>query len=330
MSWASGLTEGIAAAGKRHEIREVRKAREEKGKLAERQEKRQILTSKMAEITQFVGSELWKHIDAPEKVAVYKEYQGVMKEFGFSLPDIDPAKFGVGAAALTGKLIKKTNAVLNSDKLTQEEKQLEMQGIFREAKNNPELFKAIEGSWNKHKEERVASDKYQFDSDVTTMKEFMQGEGGRGFNFAGSGTQVDPRHTVPAGIYGQPRNVSDRVRAVIGRGLKDAQYGANIVNAANIELGKKTLEPGDEKHKTLMDPNFGVDLKKSLGILRLIRSGETKDKNNNPLPTEREIRDKMISTYRHLRGELDAMLSESGSKEQMAELIIKLLTSQRK
>ena len=326
MSWASGLTEGIAAAGKRHEIREVRKAREEKGKLAERQEKRQILTSKMAEITQFVGSELWKHIDAPEKVAVYKEYQGVMKEFGFPLPDIDPAKFGVGAAALTGKLIKKTNAVLNSNKLTQEEKQIEMLGIFREAKNNPELFKAIEGSWNKHKEERVASDKYQFDSDVTTMKEFMQGEGGRGFNFAGSGTQVDPRHTVPA----QLRNVSDRVRAVIGRGLKDAQYGGDVVNAANIELGKKTLEPGDEKHKALMDPNFGVDLKKSLGMLRLIRSGETKDKNGKPLPTEREIRDKMISTYRHLRGELDAMLSESGSKEQMAELIIRLLTGQRK
>ena len=330
MSWASGLTEGITAAGKRHEIREVRKAREEKGELAKRQEKRQILTSKMAEITQFVGSELWKHIDAPEKVAVYKEYQGVMKEFGFPLPDIDPAKFGVGAAALTGKLIKKTNAVLNSNKLTQEEKQIEMLGIFREAENNPELHRAVEDSLNKHKEERVASDKYQFDSDVTTMKEFMQGEGGRGFNFAGSGTQVDPRHTVPAGIYGQPRNVSDRVRAVIGRGLKDAQYGANIVNAANIELGKKTLEPGDEKHKTLMDPNFGVDLKKSLGMLRLIRSGETKDKNGKPLPTEREIRDKMLITYPHLRGELDAMLSESGSKEQMAELIIKLLTSQRK
>ena len=205
-----------------------------------------------------------------------------------------------------------------------------MQGIFREAKNNPELFKAIEGSWNKHKEERAASDKYQFDSDVTTMKEFMQGEGGRGFNFAGSGTQADPRHTVPAGIYGQPRNVSDRVRAVIGRGLKDAQYGGNVVNAANIELGKEKLEPGDEKHKTLMDPNFGVDLKKSLGILRLIRSGETKDKNNKPLPTEREIRDKMLITYPHLRGELDAMLSESGSKEQMAELIIKLLAGQRK
>lgn len=326
MSWARGLTEGITAAGKRHEIREVRKAREEKGELAKRQEKRQILTSKMAEITQFVGSELWKHIDAPEKVAVYKEYQGVMKEFGFPLPDIDPAKFGVGAAALTGKLIKKTNAVLNSNKLTQEEKQIEMLGIIREAKNNPELHRAVEDSLNKHKEERVASDKYQFDSDVTTMKEFMQGEGGRGFNFAGSGTQVDPRHTVPA----QLRNVSDRVRAVIGRGLKDAQYGANIVNAANIELGKKTLEPGDEKHKTLMDPNFGVDLKKSLGMLRLIRSGETKDKNGKPLPTEREIRDKMISTYRHLRGELDAMLSESGSKEQMAELIIRLLTGQRK
>jgi len=332
-SWAGGLNKGLIKGlqigsmfeeGKAR--KEASKAREEKGKLAERQEKRQILTSKMAEITQFVGSELWKHIDAPEKVAVYKEYQGVMKEFGFPLPDIDPAKFGVGAAALTGKLIKKTNAVLNSNKLTQEEKQLEMQGIFREAKNNPELFKAIEGSWNKHKEERVASDKYQFDSDVTTMKEFMQGEGGRGFNFAGSGTQVDPRHTVPA----QLRNVSDRVRAVIGRGLKDAQYGGNVVNAANIELGKKTLEPGDEKHKTLMDPNFGVDLKKSLGMLRLIRSGETKDKNGKPLPTEREIRDKMISTYRHLRGELDAMLSESGSKEQMAELIIKLLTSQRK
>ena len=330
MSWASGLTEGITAAGKRHEIREVRKAREEKDALAKRQEKRQILTSKMAEITQFVGSELWKHIDAPEKVAVYKEYQGVMKEFGFPLPDIDPAKFGVGAAALTGKLIKKTNAVLNSNKLTQEEKQIEMLGIIREAKNNPELHRAVEDSLNKHKEERAASDKYQFDSDVTTMKEFMQGEGGRGFNFAGSGTQVDPRHTVPAGIYGQPRNVSDRVRAVIGRGLKDAQYGANIVNAANIELGKKTLEPGDEKHKTLMDPNFGVDLEKSLGMLRLIRSGETKDKNGKPLPTEREIRDKMISTYRHLRGELDAMLSESGSKEQMAELIIRLLTGQRK
>jgi len=330
MSWASGLTEGITAAGKRHEIREVRKAREEKDALAKRQEKRQILTSKMAEITQFVGSELWKHIDAPEKVAVYKEYQGVMKEFGFPLPDIDPAKFGVGAAALTGKLIKKTNAVLNSNKLTQEEKQIEMLGIIREAKNNPELHRAVEDSLNKHKEERAASDKYQFDSDVTTMKEFMQGEGGRGFNFAGSGTQADPRHTVPAGIYGQPRNVSDRVRAVIGRGLKDAQYGANIVNAANIELGKKTLEPGDEKHKTLMDPNFGVDLKKSLGMLRLIRSGETKDKNGKPLPTEREIRDKMISTYRHLRGELDAMLSESGSKEQMAELIIRLLTGQRK
>ena len=330
MSWASGLTEGITAAGKRHEIREVRKAREEKDALAKRQEKRQILTSKMAEITQFVGSELWKHIDAPEKVAVYKEYQGVMKEFGFSLPDIDPAKFGVGAAALTGKLIKKTNAVLNSNKLTQEEKQIEMLGIIREAKNNPELHRAVEDSLNKHKEERAASDKYQFDSDVTTMKEFMQGEGGRGFNFAGSGTQADPRHTVPAGIYGQPRNVSDRVRAVIGRGLKDAQYGANIVNAANIELGKKTLEPGDEKHKTLMDPNFGVDLEKSLGMLRLIRSGETKDKNGKPLPTEREIRDKMISTYRHLRGELDAMLSESGSKEQMAELIIRLLTGQRK
>jgi len=330
MSWASGLTEGITAAGKRHEIREVRKAREEKDALAKRQEKRQILTSKMAEITQFVGSELWKHIDAPEKVAVYKEYQGVMKEFGFPLPDIDPAKFGVGAAALTGKLIKKTNAVLNSNKLTQEEKQIEMLGIFREAENNPELHRAVEDSLNKHKEERAASDKYQFDSDVTTMKEFMQGEGGRGFNFAGSGTQADPRHTVPAGIYGQPRNVSDRVRAVIGRGLKDAQYGGDVVNAANIELGKKTLEPGDEKHKTLMDPNFGVDLKKSLGMLRLIRSGETKDKNGKPLPTEREIRDKMISTYRHLRGELDAMLSESGSKEQMAELIIRLLTDQRK
>ena len=122
MSWASGLTEGIKAAGERHETREARKAREEKGKLAERQEKRQILTSKMAEITQFVGSELWKHVSAPEKVAVYKEYQGVMKEFGFPLPDIDPAKFGVGAAALTGRLIKKTNAVLNSNK-TQEEKQ---------------------------------------------------------------------------------------------------------------------------------------------------------------------------------------------------------------
>ena len=79
-----------------------------------------------------------------------------------------------------------------------------------------------------------------------------------------------------------------------------------------------------------MDPNFGVDLEKSLGMLRLIRSGETKDKNGKPLPTEREIRDKMISTYRHLRGELDAMLSESGSKEQMAELIIRLLTGQRK
>ena len=38
----------------------------------------------------------------------------------------------------------------------------------------------------------------------------------------------------------------------------------------------------------------------------------------------------MISTYPHLRGELDAMLSESGSKEQMAELIIKLLAGQRR
>ena len=262
-SWAGGLNKGLVKGLQIGSMFEEGKARKEKGEVAKRQEKRQILTSKMTEITQFVGSELWKHVSAPEKVAVYKKYQGVMKEFGFPLPDIDPAKFGVGAAALTGKLIKKTNAVLNSNKLTQEEKQIEMLGIFREAENNPELHRAVEDSLNKHKEERVASDKYQFDSDVTTMKEFMQGEGGRGFNFAGSGTQADPRHTVPAGIYGQPRNVSDRVRAVIGRGLKDAEYGGNVVNAANIELGKEK------------PPQAGVPSAKDFTLGSLDKYGET-------------------------------------------------------
>jgi hypothetical protein len=193
------------------------------------------------------------------------------------------------------------------------------------------------------------------------MKEFMQGEGGRGFNFAGSGTQVDPRHTVPA----QLRNVSDRVRAVIGRGLKDAQYGGNVVNAANIELGKETpltgtgyratttgvrvmdtpqgpmafekdgtgkwkqvpydktkhglekekLEPGDEKHKILMDPAFAADLEKAFRILGLRESGETKDKKGNPLPTEREVRNRMIKLYPAIHKDIDDMLREDGSGE---------------
>ena len=333
-SWAGGLERGLLKGlqiGSMFEEgrarKEASKAREEKGKLAERQEKRQILTSEMNQIVQVLKSKLWKEFDPYQKKNIYDKYKELMGKFmpGYTLPDLDVTKFGEGAATAVRQAMTDGLATVNS-KQTTEEKQLDMMGHWQKLKNNPEAWAVLKGSFDKHKEERVASDKYQFDSDVTTMKEFMQGEGGRGFNFAGSGTQVDPRHTVPA----QLRNVSDRVRAVIGRGLKDAQYGGNVVNAANIELGKKTLEPGDEKHKTLMDPNFGVDLKKSLGMLRLIRSGETKDKNGKPLPTEREIRDKMISTYRHLRGELDAMLSESGSKEQMAELIIKLLTSQRK
>tara|TARA_R100001480_G_scaffold99717_1_gene103817 strand:- start:212 stop:1324 length:1113 start_codon:yes stop_codon:yes gene_type:complete len=80
-------------------------------------------------------------------------------------------------------------------------------------------------------------------------------------------------------------------------------------------LEKEKLEPGDEKHKILMDPAFAADLEKAFRILGLRESGETKDKNGNPLPTEREVRNRMIKLYPAIHKDIDDMLRKDGNGE---------------
>ena len=80
-------------------------------------------------------------------------------------------------------------------------------------------------------------------------------------------------------------------------------------------LEKEKLEPGDEKYKILISKAFAADLEKAFRILRLRESGETKDSKGNPLPTEREVRDRMINLYPPIHKDIDDMLREDGSGE---------------
>ena len=332
-SWAGGLNTGLFKGfqigsmleeGKAR--KEASKAREEKDKLAKRQEKRQILTSEMNQIVQVLKSKLWKEFDPYQKKNIYDKYKELMGKFmpGYTLPDLDATKFGEGAAAAVRQAMTDGFATINSKKTT-EEKQLDMMGHWQKLINNPEAWAMLEGSFNKSEAEKVARKEGQFNADVEILKQERQGK-------------IDAS--------------DDRVKAALRRGSDNAEYGVKVANAVTVELGKETppqtgvpsakdftlgsldkygetgkfkdlvrvpekekLEPGDEKHKTLMDPNFGVDLKKSLGILRLIRSGETKDKKGNPLLTEREVRDRLIKLYPPIHKDIDDMLREDGSGE---------------
>ena len=86
-------------------------------------------------------------------------------------------------------------------------------------------------------------------------------------------------------------------------------------NKTKHGLEKEKLEPGDEKYKILISKAFVADLEKAQRILRLRESGETKDSKGNPLPTEREVRDRMINLYPPIHKDIDDMLREDGSGE---------------
>jgi hypothetical protein len=217
--------------------KEASKAREEKGKLAKRQEERQILTSKMNQIVQVLKSKLWKEFDPYQKKNIYDKYKELMGKFmpGYTLPDLDATKFGEGAAAAVRQAMTDGFTTVNS-KQTTEEKQLDMMGHWQKLINNPEAWAVLKGSFNKSEEEKAARKEGQFNADVEILKQERQGK-------------IDAS--------------DDRVKAALKRGNIDPEYGIKVANAVTVKLGEET------------PPQAGVPSPQDFTLGSLDKYGET-------------------------------------------------------
>jgi len=236
-SWAGGLNTGLLKGLQIGSMFEEGRARKEKGKVAKRQEERQILTSEMNQIVQVLKSKLWKEFDPYQKKNIYDKYKELMGKFmpGYTLPDLDATKFGEGAAAAVRQAMTDGFATINS-KQTTEEKQLDMMGHWQKLKNNPEAWAMLEGSFNKSEAEKVARKEGQFNADVEILKQERQGK-------------IDAS--------------DDRVKAALRRGSDNAEYGVKVANAVTVELGKET------------PPQTGVPSAKDFTLGSLDKYGET-------------------------------------------------------
>ena len=236
-SWAGGLNTGLLKGFQIGSMFEEGRARKEKGKVAKRQEERQILTSEMNQIVQVLKSKLWKEFDPYQKKNIYDKYKELMGKFmpGYTLPDLDATKFGEGAAAAVRQAMTDGFATVNSNKTT-EEKQLDMMGHWQKLKNNPEAWAMLEGSFNKSEAEKVARKEGQFNADVEILKQERQGK-------------IDAS--------------DDRVKAALRRGSDNAEYGVKVANAVTVELGKET------------PPQTGVPSAKDFTLGSLDKYGET-------------------------------------------------------
>ena len=236
-SWAGGLNTGLLKGLQIGSMFEEGRARKEKGKVAKRQEERQILTSEMNQIVQVLKSKLWKEFDPYQKKNIYDKYKELMGKFmpGYTLPDLDATKFGEGAAAAVRQAMTDGFATINSKKTT-EEKQLDMMGHWQKLKNNPEAWAVLKGSFDKSEAEKAARKEGQLKADIEILKQERQGK-------------IDAS--------------DDRVKAALRRGSDNAEYGVKVANAVTVELGKET------------PPQTGVPSAKDFTLGSLDKYGET-------------------------------------------------------
>ena len=343
MSWASGLTEGITAAGKRHETREARKA-------STRMEERKKYMDQLKISTSFFNNKA-----VPDQ-AKLDEYHGSYSDAIKNLTGKEPPQlpsWGPDIAEYT----KRVEAIAENTTLSRPQKFTAFASLEAEFYNDPRLSGISSVSREGVKEkEKLAHEKNKRLA-TQLIVEFKHNKAGvepgsvkakaLAKDFYTKLKKIDPRAVGAATeelnivLSGEDEGATtipyEREKPLTGTGYRSTTTGVRVVDTpqgpmAFVEDGtgkwkqvpydktkhgleKETLEPGDEKHKILMDPAFAADLEKAFRILGLRESGETKDKNGKPLPTEREVRNRMIKLYPAIHKDIDDMLREDGSGE---------------
>jgi hypothetical protein len=158
MSWASGLTEGITAAGKRHETREARKASTRMEERKKYMDQINISTSffsnKAAHNDAKLEEYLGPYSDAVEKITGKKPV--ALTSWGPNIPEYT----------------KRLNDILKDDSLTRKQKFVSARALEAEAKGDPQVAGMVSVGIEEEKREGKLAHENNKNQAIQLMVEF--------------------------------------------------------------------------------------------------------------------------------------------------------------